>query len=125
MRLASDTVVILNSTLLGKPRDQDDAIRMLNILNNKRHVVITSYCILYKEFEITKSIKSVVFFNDNSPKLLSSYIESGKWLGKAGAYGIQDEDFDLVNHVDGSIYNVMGLPIEEIKKDLIRLGLIK
>lgn len=123
--LGCDTVVIFDHKLLGKPKDKTDAIRMLHLLNGKKHIVLTSYCILYKDYEITKSIKTEVFFNDLSEKDIQKYIVSNMWIGKAGAYGIQDKEFNLVKKIEGSYYNVVGLPIEEITKDLKKLKLIK
>jgi septum formation protein len=122
--IASDTVVILKHEVMGKPADEKAAESMLMKLNGKKHIVISSYCILYKDYEITKSIKSIVVFNKNSKQALQTYIESGLWKGKAGAYGVQDKEYNLIKEVKGSYYNVVGLPLEELEKDLIKLDLI-
>ena len=122
--ITADTIVILKNKVLGKPADESDARKMLKELSGKKHVVLTSYCILYNNKEITKTVKTNVFFNDLTDEEIDDYISSQLWKGKAGAYGIQDKKFNLVNHYEGSYFNVVGFPIEEIQKDLRRLNLI-
>ncbi|HQB97267.1 MAG TPA: Maf family protein, partial [Bacilli bacterium] len=68
------------------------------------------------EFEINKNVVTEVCFNTLSPELIEAYIKSGSPFDKAGAYGIQDEEFKLVREIKGSYYNVMGLPVEELRK---------
>ena len=114
--LACDTVVILNGELMGKPKDKKEAFEMLSKLSNKKHVVISGYTYISKEKEITRTVRTYVYFNRLSDELINRYIESGSPMDKAGAYGIQDEEFNLVNHIDGDFNNVIGLPVDDIKK---------
>lgn len=112
--IASDTIVILDKQVLGKPKDNEDAKRILRMLSNKMHQVVTGYTILSKEKVITRKVITDVYFNDLSDELIDQYVATGSPLDKAGAYGIQDEQFALVNHIDGSYSNVMGLPLEDL-----------
>ena len=114
--LACDTVVILNGELMGKPRNKKEAFDMLSKLSNKKHVVISGYTYISKDKEITRTVRTYVYFNKLSDELINKYIESGSPMDKAGAYGIQDQQFNLVNHIEGDFDNVIGLPVEDIKK---------
>ena len=113
--LSCDTIVILNNELMGKPHSEKEAKEMLKKLSGKKHVVISGYTFINKNVEITRSVKTYVYFNELSDELIDAYIKSGSPMDKAGAYGIQDKEFNLVNHIEGSFDNVMGLPTEDIK----------
>lgn len=114
--LACDTVVILNGELMGKPKSKKEAFEMLRKLSGKKHVVISGYTYISKEKEITRTVRTYVYFNNLSDELINEYIESGSPMDKAGAYGIQDEKYGLVNHIEGDFDNVIGLPVNDIKK---------
>lgn len=114
--LACDTIVILDGEVMGKPHTKEKASEMLHKLSGKKHVVISGYTIISKEKEITRTVRTYVYFNKLSDELIDKYIESGSPMDKAGAYGIQDKEFDLVNHIEGSMDNVVGLPTEDIQK---------
>jgi imidazoleglycerol-phosphate dehydratase len=114
--ISADTIVVADGEVLGKPKDNDDARRMLRKLSGKSHSVFTGVCIskvtesktdVYKFTEETH-----VTFRNLTDDDIEKYIETGDPLDKAGAYGIQSIDF--VKETDGSFYNVMGLPIERI-----------
>ena len=113
--LSCDTVVILNGELMGKPKNKEDARRMLKELSGNKHVVISGYTFINKDKEITRTVRTYVYFNKLSDELIDEYIKSGSPMDKAGAYGIQDQEFNLVNHIEGSFDNVIGLPTEDIK----------
>ena len=113
--LACDTVVILNGELMGKPHSRQEAFDMLSKLSNKKHVVISGYTYISKDREITRTVRTYVYFNKLSDELINRYIDSGSPMDKAGAYGIQDEEFNLVNHIEGDFDNVIGLPVNDIK----------
>lgn len=115
--LGCDTVVIIDGELLGKPINEDDAFNMLKKLSGKKHTVISGYTFIKGNKIINRSVKTYVYFNDLSDELIKEYIKSGSPMDKAGAYGIQDTKFNLVNHIEGSLYNVIGLPIEDIKEN--------
>ena len=114
--LACDTVVILNGELMGKPKNREEAFEMLSKLSGQKHVVISGYTYVSKEKEITRSVATFVYFNKLSPDLINAYIDSGSPMDKAGAYGIQDTEFGLVNHIEGDFDNVIGLPVDDIKR---------
>lgn len=113
--LACDTVVILDGEIMGKPRTKDEAIKMLAKLSGKRHEVVSGYTFINNKKEVTRCVTTYVYFNKLDEKLIKDYVDSGSPMDKAGAYGIQDKDFDLVNHIEGSYDNVVGLPTEDIK----------
>lgn len=114
--LACDTIVVIDEELMGKPRDAIDAKRMLQKLSGRKHHVISGFTLLSPEVEINKNVVTEVFFNELSETLIDEYIKSGSPFDKAGAYGIQDTAFNLVEKISGSYYNVMGLPVEELRK---------
>ena len=114
--LACDTVVIIDGQILGKPHSKEEASKMLRQLSGRKHVVISGYTIISKEKEVTRTVRTYVYFNKLSDELIDRYIASGSPMDKAGAYGIQDKEFDLVSHIEGSFDNVIGLPTEDIKQ---------
>jgi septum formation protein len=116
--LACDTIVINDGEIYGKPKNYEDAKRMLKALSGKTHIVLSGYTLISKEKEITRTIKSKVTFNELSEQTISSYLASGSPFDKAGAYGIQDSSFHLIKKIAGSFDSVMGLPTEDIKKYL-------
>ena len=113
--LACDTVVIIDGQILGKPHSKEQAKEMLQMLSGRKHVVISGYTIISKEKEVTRTVRTYVYFNKLSDELIDAYIATGSPMDKAGAYGIQDQEFNLVNHIEGSFDNVIGLPTEDIK----------
>lgn len=121
MVLGSDTVVALCGKVLGKPRDEADAARMLRALSGRKHAVYTGVCIAWTEQGKLRAIcgvaKTDVYFNALTEEQIAEYIASGSPMDKAGAYGIQDGG--LVEKIKGSFSNVVGLPLELCKK-LIR-----
>ena len=117
--IAADTVVVLNNEIIGKPKDEDDAVRILKHLSGKEHFVYTGYAIKQKDKLVQGIVKSSVAFFDLSDQLIEDYVASGSPLDKAGAYGIQDnEKFPLVKKISGSLNNIIGFPTEEIKEQL-------
>lgn len=122
--IAADTVVMLDNQAIGKPKDNEDAKRILNILSSRKHQVITYYTILCEDpkMQITKKVVTDVYFNSLSQSLIDEYVATGLPLDKAGAYGIQD-GFNLIAKFEGSYTNVVGLPLEELKEDLLKIGI--
>ena len=116
--LGSDTVVALCGKVLGKPRDEADAARMLRALSGRKHAVYTGVCIAWTEKGKLRSIcgvaKTDVYFNALTEEQIADYIASGSPMDKAGAYGIQDGG--LVEKIKGSFSNVVELPLELCKK---------
>ena len=111
---------------MGKPIDEKDAERILHLLNNRTHEVITAYCIYAPNIFIEHHVISYVTFNNLSDEFIKEYIKTGSPMDKAGAYGIQDEDnFPIVKSYQGSLNNIIGFPSEEIKEDLKKEGLLR
>ena len=119
--LGADTVVWAGGRLLGKPKDAEDAARMLRSLSGKAHEVYTGYCLRGPGIDACGSARTEVVFNDLSEEFIAAYVATGSPLDKAGAYGIQD-DARLVRAVHGSYTNVVGLPEEVIRDQLIACG---
>jgi septum formation protein len=120
--VGADTVVLVSGELLGKAEDQKEASLMLKKLSGQAHVVATGYCLIDKAGrEICGLVKSQVEFRALSDQEISSYVASNDWHDKAGAYGIQTLGAALVRKVDGSINNIIGLPIEELVADAKKL----
>ncbi len=116
--LGADTIVVLGEKILGKPKNEQDAISTLKLLSNNTHSVITGYSIISCKGEENGFIESKVTFNDLKEELIIEYVKTGKPLDKAGSYGIQD-GYDLVKEFIGSKNNVIGLPIELIKDKVL------
>ena len=95
---------------------REEAIAMLKKLSGDKHVVLSGYTFINKNKEITRSVKTVVHFNKLSDETILKYVESGSPMDKAGGYGIQDKEYNLVDYIEGSLDNVIGLPVEDIKK---------
>lgn len=112
--LGADTVVVLDGEILGKPKNSAAAENMLKSLSGKTHFVLTGYAVISAKETVSGVAKTKVIFNNLSEKLIKRYVATGSPLDKAGAYGIQD-GFPLVSSYSGSLYNVIGLPIEEIE----------
>jgi septum formation protein len=110
--LTSDTVVILNGKILGKPADEEEAFEMLSALSGKTHLVTTGITFLTLGKELTLSDTAKVFFKELSRQEIEYYISNYKPFDKAGAYGIQEWiGFVGVQKIEGSYFTVMGLPI--------------
>lgn len=119
--LGSDTVVYYNGKILGKPIDENDAIRMLKELSNNKHSVITGFALITKNQNIIDFDESQVYFSNLTDGQIKAYVDSGLYKGKAGAYGIQDTEFGLVREYEGSLSNIIGLPIEKVNKTLNKI----
>ena len=122
--LGSDTIVAYGDEVLGKPKDEADAFRMLKMLSGKKHQVYTGVCMLVcKDGKVgyeTKAAKTDVYFNSLSDDWIWEYIRGGSPMDKAGAYGIQDGG--LVAKIKGSYSNVVGLPVELCKKMIKKIN---
>lgn len=111
--LGADTVVELDGAILGKPADRADAEAMLTRLSGRQHAVHTAVAMQHeKRLEIRLS-SSQVRFADLDAAAITRYLESGEYLGKAGAYAIQGRAGAFVEHIDGSYSGIMGLPLYE------------
>lgn len=117
--ITSDTIVWQNNKALGKPRNDDDAFSILKTLSNTTHEVITSVCFTTTTSEKTIYNITKVTFKALSDDEINYYIKNYKPFDKAGAYGIQDWIGQIgVTKIEGSYFNVMGLPIHAVYKTL-------
>lgn len=119
MVITADTVVIVENEILGKPKDRADAVRMINELSGKVHKVVTGVTVHTKEKTKTFSVVSKVTFETLDNQEVDYYIDNFKPYDKAGAYGIQEWiGYCGVSYVEGSYFNVMGLPTQKLYKVL-------
>jgi septum formation protein len=119
--IAADTIVWCNRKVLGKPVDQEDAVAILKEISGNTHEVITGVSIRSHSKEITFSESTKVTFEVFSDKEIAYYIANYKPYDKAGAYGIQEWiGIIACSHIDGSYFNVVGLPVQRLYKELQR-----
>lgn len=117
--ITADTVVILNNEILGKPGDKADAKAMLKKLSGNTHRVITGVCMTTKEKQICFSDTALVTFGQLSDEEIGYYVEKYNPMDKAGAYGVQEWiGYVAVEKIEGSYFNVMGLPIYRVYEEL-------
>lgn len=117
--ITADTIVLLDDTVLGKPADAADAKRMLRVLSGKTHRVITGVCLTSTQKQVVFSSVSHVTFAELSDEEIDYYVEKYRPFDKAGAYGVQEWiGYVAVKHIDGSYFNVMGLPIHRVYVEL-------
>ena len=113
--LTADTVVIAGGEILGKPKDNTDAERMLKILSGATHKVVTGVTLRTPSRTISFSAESLVTFRVLENEEIAYYIEKYRPLDKAGAYGIQEWiGYTAIEGLQGSFYNVMGLPVQKV-----------
>ncbi|WP_298948191.1 Maf-like protein [uncultured Polaribacter sp.] len=120
--ITSDTIVWLENKALGKPKNYHEAFVMLKNLSGKKHEVITSISIKNKNFQKIINDITTVFFKKLSDKEINYYINNYKPFDKAGAYGIQEWiGFIAIDKIEGSYFNVVGLPVHKLYKELMNL----
>ena len=119
--ITADTIVWCNNKVLGKPLNHKDAERILIEISGNTHEVITGVSLLSRSKELTFSDSTKVTFEPMTSKEISYYIDKYKPYDKAGAYGIQEWiGIIACSHIDGSYFNVVGLPVQKLYKELIR-----
>jgi septum formation protein len=116
--LGADTVVVVDEHLLEKPRDDEDAKRMLRLLSGRSHQVITGVCLLGRDFERIEAETTQVTFGLISEPEIAEYVASGEPMDKAGAYGIQGMASRWAERIDGDYFNVVGLPVARVYRML-------
>jgi len=109
--VAADTVVVCGGQVLGKPRDEEDALRMLRMLSGRDHQVMTGMTVLRGSRAVTVTEVSDIHFRPLSDREILAYIRTGEPMDKAGAYGIQGGAALFAEKLVGDYYNVMGLPV--------------
>lgn len=109
--IAADTIVVCNGVVLGKPKDETDAYRMLRLLSGRDHQVMTGLCVLRGEEILSCTEVTDIHFRELSDKEILSYIATKEPMDKAGSYGIQGGAALFAEKLCGDYYNVMGLPV--------------
>ena len=123
--LAADTVVAFGDRPLGKPADAADARRMLELLSGTTHIVITGVAVLRPatSHAARTRVMSAVKMRPLSPEEIARYVAGNEWRGKAGGYGIQDQD-PFVTRIAGCHTNIVGLPVPETRRLLAEAGVV-
>ncbi len=124
--LAADTVVVFDGEILGKPADNADAMVMLGKLSGSWHEVWTGYCLYSPSCNqlVKRAVKTDVLFRPLTEELCRAYVLTGEPLDKAGSYGLQGRGGFLVEKIDGSYSNVIGLPMAQVVEDMLEVGVI-
>ncbi len=121
--LGCDTVVAVDGEILGKPSDREEAFKMLTALSGKKHIVASGVCIADKDrcecFENTTEVE----FYPLTAETVESYLDTGEYSDKAGAYGIQGYGSVLVKEIKGDYFSVMGLPVSQCARVLAQFGI--
>lgn len=120
--ITADTIVVADDEVMGKPKDETDAQRMLRKLSGRSHQVITGVCITTAHEQRSFSVSTDVTFKQLSDEEIAYYVTNYRPLDKAGAYGIQEWiGYIGVTGLKGSYFNVMGLPVQRIYLELLKL----
>lgn len=122
--IGSDTIVIVDGDVLGKPKDEAEAVRVLRRLSGRSHVVITAVAVKWNGRTVVGAEEVTVTFRALSDEAIRSYVATGEPMDKAGAYGIQGYGATIVERVDGDYFAVMGLPLNRLARLLESLGLV-
>lgn len=122
--VAADTMVFLDGSRLGKPRDAADALRMLTALQGRAHTVCTGVTVRQGRRCLTESEVTTVYFRAASREELERYVATGEPMDKAGGYGIQSRGGLLAERLEGDFTNVIGLPLPRLARMLARFGVI-
>ncbi len=121
--IGSDTIVVVDGDVLGKPRDTVHAAEMLARLSGRSHTVMTAVAVQWRGHEVSAVEEVDVTFHSMSGDEIAAYIATGEPMDKAGAYGIQGFGATIVQRVDGDYFAVMGLPLQRLVRLLGQLGI--
>lgn len=124
--LGADTVVVHGGRILGKPGDAEEALSVLLALSGQKHLVHTGFCLanVKKQVSVSRLVTTEVYFSSFSEEIAAAYVASREPLDKAGAYGIQGAGGVLVEKINGSYSNVVGLPLVEVIQEMLRYKLV-
>ena len=112
--IGADTTVAVDAELLGKPRDRDDAARMLRLLRGRGHEVTTGIAVLTRDQTLSEAVTTQVFFSDMTEADIAAYVATGEPMDKAGAYAIQGRVAQWIPRIEGDYSNVVGLPLARL-----------
>ena len=116
--IGCDTVVISDDEIMGKPKDREDAFRMLRKLSGEVHSVMTGVSLYYNTQTTVFTTETRVEFYTLSDEEINAYLDTGEPFDKAGAYGIQGKGSLLVRAIEGDYFNVVGLPVASLSRNL-------
>ena len=122
--IGSDTIVVVDGDVLGKPRDDEEAAEMLRRLSGRSHTVVTAVAVHWRQAMVSDAEEVGVTFRALSEADIRGYIATGEPMDKAGAYGIQGYGATIVERVEGDYFAVMGLPLNRLVRLLESLGLV-
>lgn len=122
--LGADTVVAVDETILGKPKDETDAVRMLRLLSGRQHFVYTGIALAYRGEIYEGIVRTEVWVDELSEKEIDAYIATGEPMDKAGAYAVQGIAAKFIPRIDGSFSNVVGLPLHAVKELARKAGIV-
>ncbi|MGN1280370.1 MAG: Maf family protein [Succinivibrio sp.] len=121
--VAADTVVSIDNKILGKPADKEQAFNMIKMLQGRTHQVFTGTCISNSKKEISFVTATQVTFDSLDDITIRTYVDSGECTDKAGGYAIQGIGAMLISKIQGSVSNVIGLPVCELRNALMEFGI--
>ncbi len=122
LMITADTIVWLDGEVLGKPVDREDALQMLRAMSGRTHEVFTGVCLTTTEWQRSFSARTEVRFAHLSEEEITYYVDTFLPMDKAGAYGVQEWiGYIGVEYISGSCYNIMGLPVQRLYKELCRI----
>lgn len=119
--IGADTVVALDGKILGKPKNEENAREMLRFLSGKAHSVFTGVTVIKGDIAKSFAVETKVKFFDLTDEEIDEYIKTGESADKAGAYGIQGYGSLLVEKIDGDYFNVVGLPVSRLARELLEI----
>lgn len=122
LMITADTIVWLAGRVLGKPKDREDALQMLRDMSGKVHEVFTGVCITTTDWQRSFAAQTEVRFSQLTEEEITYYVDKYQPMDKAGAYGVQEWiGFIGVENISGSYYNIMGLPVQRLYKELLKV----
>lgn len=116
--ICADTIVVVDDIILGKPKDKEDARRMMKLLNNRSHSVITAVYIKYQNHDEVFTEETKVYIDNMSNEDIEAYISTNEPYDKSGGYAIQGLFSKHIRKINGDFYNVMGLPINKLNNKI-------
>lgn len=122
--LGADTVVAVDGEILGKPKDETEAARMLRLLSGRRHFVYTGVALAYQGNVFVDVVRTTVWMDALSEEEIAAYIATGEPMDKAGAYAVQGRAAKFIPRIDGSFSNVVGLPLHAVKNLSGKAGIV-
>ena len=122
LMITADTIVWLDDKVLGKPWDREDALQMLRTMSGRTHEVFTGVCITTTDWQRSFTAQTEVRFATLSEEEIAYYVDNFQPMDKAGAYGVQEWiGFIGVENISGSYYNIMGLPVQKLYRELLKV----